>query len=101
MTDKQLEARIIESMKGIILDHEARKDKDIVDFYADVFVMICKDYAEGQLVVNTINKKNKMLFCGGCGNKKQLNTVTDINSGRSCKNKLCKQNNLTTKTYLP
>ena len=30
------------------------------------------------------------LFCGECGNKRELIVETDINSDRVCKNRLCK-----------
>jgi len=33
------------------------------------------------------------LFCGYCGKAKEFKVSTDINSGRTCKNKLCKNNN--------
>ena len=46
MTDKELKALIIENMEGIILDKEARDDKEILDFYARVFLNICKEYAK-------------------------------------------------------
>ena len=40
-----------------------------------------------------VSQRSVLLFCGGCGNKKQLIVETDINSQRVCKNKLCEQNN--------
>jgi len=40
-----------------------------------------------------VSQRSGLLFCGGCGNKKQLIVETDINSQRVCKNKLCQQNN--------
>lgn len=40
-----------------------------------------------------VSQRSELLFCGGCGNKKQLIVETDINSQRVCKNKLCEQNN--------
>jgi len=48
MTEKKLRATIIESMEGIIVDHEAREDKDIVEFYADVFVLMATDFAKSK-----------------------------------------------------
>ena len=30
------------------------------------------------------------LFCGECGNKRELKVETDLNSGMVCKNQLCK-----------
>jgi len=30
------------------------------------------------------------LFCGECGNKRELIVETDLNSGRTCKSRLCK-----------
>lgn len=41
-----LKQQITESMQGIILDDEARTDAEVVEFYADVFVMIAEDYAK-------------------------------------------------------
>jgi len=46
-----------------------------------------------QLTSTNFKQQRELLFCGGCGNKKQLIVETDINSQRVCKNKLCKQNN--------
>ena len=43
--------------------------------------------------IPNVSQQRELLFCGGCGNKKQLIVETDINSQRVCKNKLCKQNN--------
>ena len=44
-------------------------------------------------VLFDVSQQRELLFCGGCGNKKQLIVETDINSQRVCKNKLCEQNN--------
>lgn len=41
-----LKKEIIESMRGIIIDNEARTDDEIVEFYADVFGLIAEDYAK-------------------------------------------------------
>lgn len=46
---QELKALIIENMKGIIVDHEARSEDDIVDFYADVFTTIAMDFKENRL----------------------------------------------------
>ena len=35
-------------MEGIIVEPDARKDEDIVDFYADVFILVAKKYAKQQ-----------------------------------------------------
>lgn len=43
---ERLKKTIIENMEGIVVDHKARKDKDIVEFYADVFVLIAVDFSE-------------------------------------------------------
>jgi len=43
--------------------------------------------------IHHVSQQSELLFCGGCGNKRQLIVETDINSQRICKNKLCKQNN--------
>ena len=54
------------------------------------------DYLEAQaeqLILSDVSQQRELLFCGGCGNKKQLIVETDINSQRVCKNKLCEQNN--------
>ena len=54
------------------------------------------DYLEAQaeqLILSDVSQQRELLFCGGCGNKKQLIVETDINSQRVCKNKLCQQNN--------
>ena len=45
------------------------------------------------LTIPVVSQRSGLLFCGGCGNKKQLIVETDINSQRVCKNKLCEQNN--------
>jgi len=45
-------------------------------------------------VLFDVSQQRELLFCGGCGNKKQLIVETDINSQIVCKNKLCKQNKL-------
>lgn len=37
-----------------------------------------------------IESQSEQLFCGECGNKRELIVETDINSGRVCKNILCK-----------
>ena len=34
--------------------------------------------------------ENNQLFCGYCGRAKEFKVSTDINSGRICKNILCK-----------
>jgi hypothetical protein len=34
--------------------------------------------------------RSEQLFCFECGNKRELIVETDINSGRICKNRLCK-----------
>ncbi len=52
-----------------------------------------KHYHKNQLLLHNVSQQRELLFCGGCGNKKQLIVETDINSQRVCKNKLCKQNN--------
>ena len=36
-----------------------------------------------------IHIDNKLLFCAYCGNELELMVETDINSGRTCKSKLC------------
>ena len=35
--------------------------------------------------------RSEQLFCGGCGIERELSVLTDINSGRSCKNRLCRE----------
>jgi hypothetical protein len=46
-----------------------------------------------QLLLHNVSQQRELLFCGGCGNKKELIVETDINSQKVCKNKLCEQNN--------
>jgi hypothetical protein len=46
-----------------------------------------------RLNLSGVVNQRELLFCGGCGDKRQLIVETDINSQRVCKNKLCKQNN--------
>ena len=58
----------------------------------DKWVEILNRYKK-QLLLHNVSQQRELLFCGGCGNKKQLIVETDINSQKVCKNKLCKQNN--------
>jgi len=56
----------------------------------------CIDWQEASkqlFALSDVSQQRELLFCGGCGNKKQLIVETDINSQRVCKNKLCQQNN--------
>jgi len=48
VNDKELKELIIENMEGIIVEPDASGDKDILDFYADVFVLVAKKYAKQQ-----------------------------------------------------
>lgn len=52
-----------------------------------------KIYHKEQLTLTNVSQRSELLFCGGCGNKKQLIVETDINRQKVCKNKLCEQNN--------
>ena len=44
----ELKRRFIENLDGILTDHTARKDREIVDFYTNVFVSICLDFHNSQ-----------------------------------------------------
>ena len=50
-------------------------------------------YAKGvedtELKLLSISGVSNLLFCPYCGNKRELIVETDINSGRTCKSKLC------------
>ena len=59
----------------------------------EIMTDFAKQYHKEQLILSGVSQQRELLFCGGCGNKKQLIVETDINSQRVCKNKLCKQNN--------
>jgi len=39
-----------------------------------------------QLLIQLVDN---LLFCGKCGNKRELIVETNINSGRTCKSRLC------------
>jgi hypothetical protein len=75
--------------------------KDLLDIYSkeeykEIIEILNRDqkrYHQEQLILSGVSQQNELLFCAGCGHKKDLNRYTDINSGRTCKNKLCKQNN--------
>jgi hypothetical protein len=54
---------------------------------------IALDAIQQALNLSNVSQQREMLFCGGCGDKRQLIVETDIISERVCKNKLCKQNN--------
>ena len=43
-----------------------------------------------QLILHIVVGRSEQLFCGECGNKRELKVETDINSDRVCKNRLCK-----------
>lgn len=45
---EKLKKIIIENMEGRIVDHEARKDSEIVEFYADVFCLIATEFSTEQ-----------------------------------------------------
>jgi hypothetical protein len=42
------------------------------------------------LTIPVVVGQSERLFCGECGNKRELIVETDLNSGRVCKNRLCK-----------
>jgi len=46
------------------------------------------DYVD-ELEQLLIQRVDNLLFCGKCGNKLELIIETDINSGRTCKSRLC------------
>jgi len=41
------------------------------------------------LPISDVVQQREQLFCGYCGNKRELSVLTDANSGRACKNELC------------
>jgi hypothetical protein len=59
----------------------------------DILAKSLQKDIEKKLTLTDVSQQSELLFCGGCGNKRQLIVETDINSQRVCKNKLCKQNN--------
>jgi len=38
-----------------------------------------------------VTQQRDLLFCGGCGMERDFIVETDINSGRACKNSMCKE----------
>ena len=46
MTAKELKKVFEESIEGIVIDNEARTDKEIVEFYAEVCVDIANEYKD-------------------------------------------------------
>ena len=48
-------------------------------------------YASKQVLdLFSVVQQSEQLFCGECGDKRDFKVETDINSGRVCRNKLCK-----------
>jgi hypothetical protein len=43
------------------------------------------------LSVDIKAEANELLFCGGCGEERDFIVETDSNSGRACKNPMCKE----------
>jgi hypothetical protein len=67
-------------------------DKDNIPIRTQKYIIVLEERIE-QLILSGVSQQRELLFCGGCGNKRQLIVETDINSQRVCKNKLCQQNN--------
>lgn len=53
----------------------------------DIEVQILDEYK----ALSVISKSNDLLFCGGCGEERDFIVETDSNSGRACKNPMCKE----------
>jgi len=68
------------------------KDKANIPIRTQKYIIVLEERIE-QLILSGVSQQRELLFCGGCGNKRQLIVETDINSQRVCKNKLCQQNN--------
>lgn len=49
------------------------------------------DKQQKQLRIPGVVKQSEQLFCSKCGNKLELIVETDLNSGRTCKSRLCTQ----------
>tara|TARA_R110002167_G_scaffold49273_6_gene144476 strand:+ start:905 stop:1156 length:252 start_codon:yes stop_codon:yes gene_type:complete len=47
-------------------------------------------WRDKQLTLTDVVVPKGTLFCGECGNKRELIVETDINSDRVCKSRLCK-----------
>lgn len=85
MNERQIVNKIIHNFV------EVYEYEDYTDYKGMITALI--EWKNEALTLTDVSQQSELLFCGGCGNKKQLIVETDINSQRVCKNKLCKQNN--------
>ena len=85
MNERQIVNKIIHNFV------EVYEYEDYTDYKGMITALI--EWKNEALTLTDVSRQSELLFCGGCGNKKQLIVETDINSQRVCKNKLCKQNN--------
>ena len=87
-TEKDLRENAEKHAKEIITKKHGTKGLEPMFLTLDVkeIVWLMKEYQKEQLKVSDV----KGLFCAYCGHKKDFVVSTDINSGKICKNKLCK-----------
>jgi len=86
----------MEELQNLIahLKNQGLTDAKIpIDVWCGIIEYFANKQETKQCNIADVSQQRELLFCGGCGNKKQLIVETDINSQRVCKNKLCKQNN--------
>jgi hypothetical protein len=69
----------IEQAREIIKEY--RKGNGQSQLSTDCIIQLMISHAKEQF--------DHLLFCGKCGNKRELIVETDINSGRTCKSRLC------------
>ena len=83
MTKEKTNLLIINRLRSKGYDTD-NMDFTIVNDFVDII------YKE-QLILSGVVGRSEQLFCGGCGRKRELKRYSDLNSGRSCINKLCKE----------